>query len=222
MTPPNDSPTPEGRSLAPGDRDLLMKFFTHRGPGKALTDPEFARIKDHVDPRRGGLTKEAYQAVKADKDLVKASAVRRAQRDHRIMEARLPKAREPLLKLLKAGPGEKVLSLEEFKQVAIFLDRKNGGLRRHAYELLKEDPEIVKAAEKHREAWKERGPKEVTRERTGRENPSAPSQSKDRASGPAKGGPTPAAKGARDLIRRPPPPPRGRAMQASRSLGIGD
>ena len=222
MTSPNETPSPEGKVVAPGDRDLLMKFFTHRGPGKALTDPEFSQIKDHVDPRRGGLTKEAYQALKGDKDLVKASAIRKAQRDHRIMEARLPKVREPLLKLLQAEHGEKVLSLDEFKQVAIFLDRKNGGLRRHAYELLKEDPDIVKAAEKHRDAWKERGPKEAVRERTGRETPSAPSHGKDRASVPAKCEPTPSAQGARDLIRRPPPPRRDKAVQASRGLGIGD
>ncbi len=142
--------TPELKPITPKIRECLIKYFETRPPAQALDAKEYDSIRDYVNRSRGGLTKEAYQLVKDDKELVRAAARSQAQRDHRVMERRSPEIRELLLKALKANPGEKNLSLPEFKQVAIFLDQKNGGIRRHAFRIFKDDKEVLQKAEKNR------------------------------------------------------------------------
>jgi phage gp16-like protein len=136
-------------------RELFLKYFQAKPGEKPLSEKEFEQIKPHLDRRMGGLTKETYELFKGDKDIVKAASISQVHRDHRIMNARAAEIRDTLLKALNAKPGEKPLTAQEFKDVAIFLDRKNGGLRHHAYEIFKEDKEICAAAEKHRNAWRE-------------------------------------------------------------------
>jgi hypothetical protein len=136
-------------------RELFLKYFQAKPGEKPLSEKEFEQIKPHLDRRMGGLTKETYELFKGDKDIVKAASISQVHRDHRIMNARATEIRDTLLKALNAKPGEKPLTAQEFKDVAIFLDRKNGGLRHHAYEIFKEDKEICAAAEKHRNAWRE-------------------------------------------------------------------
>lgn len=156
MTATTENPqTPKQTLQAPSPeaRECLIKYFAAKPLGKPLDEKEFASIKDFVDRKRGGFTKEAYAFVKEDKELVKAAAIHQAYRTQRVMDSRAPEARHTLLKALRAPPGEKRLSLEEFKTVAVFLDPKNGGLRRHAYQIFKDDKEVTHAAEEHRSAW---------------------------------------------------------------------
>jgi hypothetical protein len=152
-------PTAETRAkttiqATPELRELLLRYFAEKKSNqKPLNDQEYGKIRNLLDRRQGGLTREAYEAFKGDKDVVKAAAIGQIHRDHRIMDAKSSEVRPVLLKALKGKPGEKPLSEQEFKKVAIFLDRKNGGIRRHAFEIFKDDKEIVEAAQKHREAW---------------------------------------------------------------------
>jgi len=140
----------ELKPITPEARECLMKYFGAKPPEKPLNEKEFNSIKDYLGRSRGGLSREAYQMVKEDKELVKAAAISQVHKDHRIMERRTPEIRDTLLKILRSGPGEKNLSLPEFKQVAVFLDQKNGGIRRHAFRLFKDDKEVLQAAEKNR------------------------------------------------------------------------
>ncbi len=151
MENPNNAAEPQ---ITPEKRELLIKYFANKPPEKSLTPKEFGEIKDLINRKRGGLTKEAYELVKDDKVLVKAAAISQVHKDHRVMEGRVPEVRDTLLKALQAKPGEKNLTPEEFKKVAVFLDRKNGGLRHHAFKLFKDDKEITQAASDHRTAWK--------------------------------------------------------------------
>ena len=137
--------------LTPEKRELLIRYLGAKPPEKPIELKEFNLVRNYIDRYRCGLTKEAYEMVKDDKELVKAAAINQVHRDHRIMDRRTPEIRHVLLKALRSPPGEKRLSLPEFKQVAVFLDFKHGGIRRHAFELFKDDPEIVEAAKKNRD-----------------------------------------------------------------------
>ncbi len=151
---PTQNSTAENKKITPETRELLMKYFASKPPDKPLTGAEFDQVRPFIDRRRGGLTKEAYETIKDDKELVKAASISQVHRDHRVMDGRAPEVRDTLLKALQAKPGEKNLLMEEFKNVAVFLDRKNGGLRHHAFELFKNDKEVIEAATSHRAAWK--------------------------------------------------------------------
>ncbi len=161
---------PTDCKITPEKRDLLIKYFANKPPEKSLTPKEFDQIKDLINRKRGGLTKEAYELVKDDKTLIKAAAISQVYKDHRVMEKRGPEVRDILLKALQSQPGEKSLTAEEFKQVAVFLDRKNGGLRHHAFTLFKDDKEITQTATEHRTNWK------VSKENS-QENPSSEDKS---------------------------------------------
>ncbi len=146
----NATKTPELKPMTPETREHLLKYFGAKPPEKPLAAKEFDSIKDYVDRRRGGLAKEAYAMVKEDTELVKAAAISQARKNQRTMERRTPEIRETLLKALRSHPGEKNLTLSEFKEVAVFLDFKNGGIRHHAFRLFKDDKEVLQAAEKNR------------------------------------------------------------------------
>ncbi|MDD2710110.1 MAG: hypothetical protein PHV34_19170 [Verrucomicrobiae bacterium] len=143
-------------------RDFLLKYFAAKPGEKPLSEAEYEVIKPYIDRRQGGLNREAYTSFKEDKEMVKAASISQVHRDHRIMESRVDEVRPALLKALNAKPGEKPLTIEEFKDTAIFLDRKNGGLRHYAWGLFKDDKEILAAAEKHRQAWRTAATKNQT------------------------------------------------------------
>ncbi len=155
-------------TIPPEHRALLLKFFKGTSVDienkaefvKPLHDQEFGQIKHYIDRYRGGLTREAHEMAQGDKELIKAAAISQVFKDHRVMDARLeeqPELRNIILKALQAQPGEKNLTLEEFKEVAVFLDRKNGGLRHYASQTFKEDKEMIEAAQKHRQSWEATG-----------------------------------------------------------------
>lgn len=143
------------KPITPEIRETLLKYFATKPPDKTLTVKEFDSIRPYLNRGRGGLAKEAYEMVKDDPEMVKAAAISQVQKDHRTMERRTPEIRETLLKVLRAEPGEKNLDMPDFKMVAVFLDRKNGGIRAHAFRLFKDDKEVLLAAEKHRFKWQE-------------------------------------------------------------------
>lgn len=143
-------------------KELLLKLFKGTSvdlPDKStfvkpLTNEEYDKIRDYVDRRRGGLTRDAHEV--ADPELRKAAAISQVFKDHRIMDARMkeyPELRDTLLSALKAKPGEKPLTLEQFKDVAVFLDRVNGGLRHYAFNAYRKDEGIVQAAKDHQATW---------------------------------------------------------------------
>lgn len=148
------SQNPPSPKITSETRDLLMRYFTNKPPEKPLSEQEFNQIRTFIDRRRGGLTREAYEVTKGDKQLIKTALMSQIHKDHRTMDANAPEVRDLLLKVLQTKPGEKVLSIEEYKDIVTFLDRKKGGLRHHAYEIFRNDQEIINAAKDHREAWR--------------------------------------------------------------------
>jgi len=55
-----------------------------------------------------------------------------------------------LIAVLTAKKGERPISPEAYAKVKPLLDPKKGGLTAEAYKTLKDNPEVVKAAEAHR------------------------------------------------------------------------
>ena len=150
------------------DRELLLRYFKSTSidlkEGQkfepALNDQEYSQIRKHIDRYRGGLTRESFQQFKDDKEVIKAASISSVFKDHRIMKSRAPDVRNDLLRLLQSKPGEKNLTVDQYKQVVVFLDPKNGGIRKHAYEIFKEDKEIIEAAKQHRQNWEKKEPAE--------------------------------------------------------------
>lgn len=139
--------------VTPTIRENVFKVLNAKQGDKPVSLEQFKEIRPFLDLKRGGLTREAYEIFKDDKELIKAAATSKFHKDQKFMDAQAPEVRDTLLKALQSKPGEKTLSTEEFKDVVVFLDRKNGGIRPHAFQLFKGDQEIVEAAKKHREAW---------------------------------------------------------------------
>lgn len=141
----NNSSLPE---VTPEVRTNLLKVLQSEPGEKPLSKEKFDEVRPFLDPIKGGLTRDAFQTLRDDKEVIQAATQSRAW--GRLEIASL---RESILKVLHAKPGEKVLSLDEFKETAGYLDRKNGGLRPSAFEVFKSDKEVLDAAIKHREAW---------------------------------------------------------------------
>jgi hypothetical protein len=130
------------------NRELLMKLFKSQPGEKTLSEKEFEKVKDLISLTKGGLKLQVFHQFKNDKELI------RAARDHQLAMSKtlvnVKEVREPLLRLLKSPLGEKNLTLDEYKKVIGLIKSGKGGLTQRAYDLFKEDKEIISAAQEHR------------------------------------------------------------------------
>ncbi len=178
----NQVPTPP----TPEQRDHLLKLFTAAPGEKPLTREQFREIKPYLDFRKGGIHHTAFDLLRDDKEVIQAAKKHRAIYIQEVKEfqAAGKERRDLILKALNARPGQKPLTPSEFKEVADFLDRKKGGLRRDIYEAFRDDQEILDAAKSHREVWQSKTAKGAGKEAPEQPQPSPAAQKPGQIVGP--------------------------------------
>lgn len=157
------------------ERTNVLAILQAEGKAKPVAREVFNEVRNLLDREKGGLSKEGFAKYKGDAEVVAAATKQRdgweqnpkeaakdKEADARSTETLVSKSAD-ILKLLKAGPGEKPISDPKvYRQLTAIVDTKEkGGLKTDAYNAFKaaadkgDDTakEVVAAAEAHRKAF---------------------------------------------------------------------